>query len=370
MCILFFVGLSKSISQNMQVKKVHRSMLKEDISKKIAEEQEKKKIQDLKFPPRYKPKVALTPGSPVWFKNNVQPIEQKAPDLGIDNITRTQGGVTPEVKSKNKVEPLTPANNPSPKVLDSQKKIQVSVENEIKKENKINEMKKAAAVKNISELADQDKQKKAAENSKGENSSKQKNDSEKAFLKDELLNNKQDKDLVMTKQKTTIPVNANAVTSQAQTKSPISPEKNDRGKFSLRDLQKGFSHHLRKGNNSIISRKSTITGDPDIDDLKLISYHKYIMQAITSGIKSIGEKDTKRLYPDAYVICYRLTIERDGTVSQYRLIDRSQHEELNKHAIEIIKNMGSIPPVPSYLHAPHIFTGHIRYFDYEIEFFN
>ena len=61
-------------------------------------------------------------------------------------------------------------------------------------------------------------------------------------------------------------------------------------------------------------------------------------------------------------VYYRLTIQRDGSISDYKIIQKSKHEQLNTHALKVIENLGSLPPLPSYIDAPHYFKSGFLYF--------
>lgn len=273
-----------------------------------------------------KQQAQLTPGVKNWKKNNALPMIQKAPDTSSNNIhPAVSKPAMPQQKAQKIVQKTIPQETKPEKVEKPSLKKSV-------------EQKKKKSEKKIIPKAKFTHPKKTIESSATEN--------EKEIKRKQVVQPKPKRPQVV----------------QEQEQVPVSPSVPSKGSFSLKDLQKGFTKYLRQGNNAVLSRQGRKDIDPSLEDLKLISYHKQIASTMSSAINYIGRYNSSHLSYDKRNVTIVLTIERDGTISQYKLLQKSRHNELNQHALKIIENMGSLPPLPSYIPAPYDFAQTFVYF--------
>jgi hypothetical protein len=313
--------------------------------KKASEEQEKKQLILPPKPIQEKKTAYLTPGSAVWFKNNAPAVAQKAPDNSTNNIP----------KALTNVAVAQPVAAPLPK---PQKAPQKPLEQEKKslEQPKVSEKPKQAERAKVPANKIPDTEKKpAAEHSKGLQE-------EKKIL--EPANTSDAPEPVKSPQEKSLPATSDsaAVTLQQEPTPPTTAEqkKTNRG-LALKGLQRGFTEFLRQGNNDIMHREGDPNKNPTPKDLKLMSYYRQIDSALESAILYVGKMNTQHLEPDAGV-CYTLVIERDGSISSLQLTQKSKHAELNEHALKVLKNLGSLPPLPHYIQAPHFYRAGFLYF--------
>jgi outer membrane biosynthesis protein TonB len=313
-------------------------------------------------PPQQKKKANLEVGHKLMPKSNALPVMQKAPDNSVDNIT-------PPAKPA----PQTPQKQQPQQPKKAEKKQAQPPEKPKSKPTLKKEKIKQAEKKEVEKKAD-----KAIELS-GQKSKIQNKNVEKKHL----TQPKPTKEIPVKKEQKVEKhepiIEKKVVKAQAeqikpppappkQTAPPAPPADKKEAAFSLKDLQKGFTKFLRHGNNDVMSRKGDKSIDATPEDLKLMSYYRQVMNTIESAISYVGRLDTSHFDHDKNVH-YSLLINRDGTISNISFIQKSKHEHLNNHAAKVLENMGSLPPLPHYIEAPHIFRSGFAYFQNQIRYY-
>ena len=322
--------------------------------------------------PQEKKTAYLTPGSPVWFKNNAPAVVQKAPDNRTNNIPSavkiTVKQPLPqqkEIKATSLVEesPVTQEKKEAHKQQDEQK---AQKKQDEQKEQKI--IPEEAHVKTAIKKQAQQAEAKEKQSAQAE-----------IFAQEKQSVTKLRKKTLIKTLETTLPSIKDQQSSMAQPKitdqteqlmppMPLGASKNNKGGLSLKGLQIGFTKFLRQGNNDIMHREGDRNTDPTPADLKLMSYYRQVGLVIESTLQFIGRIDIKNLVPDKNIY-YTLVIERDGTISDCNIFQKSTHDVLNAHAEKILKNLGSLPPLPHYIEAPHLFSSGFTYFHEPLRFY-
>ena len=130
---------------------------------------------------------------------------------------------------------------------------------------------------------------------------------------------------------------------------PFSPKPKTKSRMSLKDLQIGFDNYRKNiGNSKYLIQQGNTSAAADGQSLKMITYNNQFAKTMLGSIQTHPQYPTIQ-YNRGKQITLFITIDRQGTLLDLKVIAGSGDTTIDKIMVESIQTAGLYPAVPSFV---------------------
>ncbi len=130
---------------------------------------------------------------------------------------------------------------------------------------------------------------------------------------------------------------------------PFSPKPKTTSRMSLKDLQIGFDNYRKNiGNSQYLIQQGNTSAAADGQSLKMITYNNQFAKTMIGSIQTHPQYQAIQYNRGKQIVVY-ITIDRQGTLLDLKVIAGSGDTLIDKIMVESIQSAGLYPAVPSFV---------------------